>query len=624
MSGYDYYNPKDFEGRNYSSISKITRKQGEQIAKDFLKKVAPSKADEVVLKPSKQNSLVGSTFHNYNFNQFNRVIKGVEYPSNYINIEVNGQSGEVRSFYSQWEHLNISPVSAKLTAIDAQKIFNDKFGLELRYFKPQPRHREQSKSLKKVYEITNPHQISIDALTGEIVFDDNYWPYFRENDGAADMQSMGSANTAKEELEPFEQEIVDEIAGLLSKEEALAIAQKFIAIPSGFTLRNSGLRNDWGFPQLKIWSFNWELEEKNRYGWVSVEVDAKTGKILSFNISDDYTEGSKENKKLIIKNRTEAEKLVQDYLKANYPETVGKLQARPNFSNEIDSNKDQANYSFDYERLVGDIPFGQNFVSANVNSYTGKITSFQIRFLDMDFPTYNVLDKDQFQDDYFKNNPMNLVYTKDKEKKLRLVYKLAPSVSYRFDAVTGDKLDGDGEVIKDTTTLELTDIKGHWAESDINLLNELGLLYIKDNKFNPDGQLTQAEMLKMLVKSNYIYLNDSTKGNWYDSYYEQGKNSGLILEKEINPNAVVTKEELAKFMTRTLVWDKIANLDIYQPLKYSDASQISDGYQGYVSIISKLGLITGSGNTFAPKTQVKKGEAAVIMVHYLRMERQNV
>lgn len=630
VSGYSYYNPKDYEGRTYSSLPKVTKKEGEKIALDFIKKVAPSKASQIVLKPTNQNFYGGPTFHYY---IFNRVINGIEYPNNNINIEIHGQTGEVRSFYSQWENLDVAPITAKLSQADAQKIFNEKFGLQLRYFKPQADYRAQNKPVKLVYEVTNPYQVSIDALTGEIVLDDNYWPYYREAEMAMD---MGGAGNTKSALEPFEQEIVDEIKGLITKEEALAVAQKFIEVPNTFTLRNSELRSDWEFPELKVWSFNWNLDEKNHYGWASAEVNAKTGKILSFNFNDDRfdDQGKSQQKSLVIKTKAEAEKIVTEFLKTNFPETVGNLQARPDYNYEImlkygentpDLEKDQPSYYFNYERIVNGIPFGQNFVNVSVNSYTGKISDFRIRFLDLKFPAPdNVLAKDQFVADYFKNSPMNLVYTKDRERNMHLVYKLAPSPSYRFDAVTGDKLGWNGEIIKDTKVTELSDTTGHWAERDINLLNELGLFHLKDDKFNPDAQLTQAEMIKMLVKSNNSYLNDSAQGNWYDSYYDQAKNSGLILEKEVNPEAVITREEMAKFMARTMVWDKIATLDIYEPLKYSDANQISKDYQGYIAIISELKLITGDGKKFGPKAPVKKSEAAVIMVRYLRMEKQRI
>ena len=630
VAGYNYYNPKDYEGGTYSSIPKVSKKEGEKIALDFIKKVAPSKAKQIVLKPTDQNYYGGPIFHNYTFY---RVIDGIEYPGNNISVEINGQTGEVRNFYTNWENLKFSPQSAKLSQADAQKIFNEKFGFELRYFKPQRNNSAETKPVKLVYEITNPYQVTIDALTGEIVLDDYYYPYFREAEMAND---LGGADSTNQALEPFEQEVVDTIKGLISKENALKIAQTVIDIPKYFTLRSSELRSDWDLPELKVWSLYWSYEAKNHYGWASVEIDAKTGKVLAFAYSENkYDEQGKDLLQpatMVIKTKAEAEKIVQDFIKANYPEAVGNLQPRKDYDYDImlkygenasKMEKDQPYYYFDYERVVNGIPYGQNYVSATVNSYTGKISDFRIRFVDTTFPTTeNVLNKEQFVADFFKNNPMQLVYTRDRDRNLRLVYKLTPLVSYRFDAVTGDKLNWAGEVIKDTPKVELSGIAGHQAEKDIRLLYELGLLYTQNGAYSPDGNLTQAELIKMLVKSNNSYINDSTKGNWYDSYYEQAKNSGLIKEDEVKPTASVTREELAKFLVRTLVWDNIATLKIYQAPEFSDFDQITEGYQGYVAIIKGLNLMPGEGDSFRPMEQVKRGEACTIMVNYLKMEKQ--
>lgn len=124
-----------------------------------------------------------------------------------------------------------------------------------------------------------------------------------------------------------------------------------------------------------------------------------------------------------------------------------------------EEEKNQVSYDFHYERLVDGIPFNQNYVYAQVDSYTRKITNFKIRFLDLEFPKVdNVLEKPQFTADFLANNQMILVYTKDQDLILRLVYKLAPMDSYRFDAVTGKKLDNHEDPIPDKKTENITNI----------------------------------------------------------------------------------------------------------------------------------------------------------------------
>lgn len=617
IAGFNVYDPTDYSG-TFSTIPKFSRGAGEKVARAFIKKVAPSKEGELVLKPERDSYYGGgAVFHNYNFN---RRIGDIEYPANRVGVTVNAQTGKVRNFYLNWDEITTKPLTAKLTRQDAEKIFTDKFGFELKYFKPQSEGKN-SKPIMSIYEINNPSQVTIDALTGEIVQDSYY--------GIREDMAMGGMEAAKEQtnskLEPFEQEVADELKSLISREKALEIASKAIDIPMDYQLNSSSLNRDWNFPELRIWSFNWNLEQKDRYGWASVEVDAKTGKVLSFNYSEPEDQNQREPKSWTIKTKAAAEKVLNDYLKNNYPEVVGKLRVPKDNMDvrplSIDDENNQPSYFFRYERLVEGIPFSQNYVYATVDSDKGKITNFQIRFLELDFPkTDQVLKKDVLTNDFLAENQMLLVYIKDQERNLRLVYKLAPADSYRYDAVNGKPLDYNGQPIRDKKIEEITDIKGHWAEGDINLLNQMGLLHYEKSLFQPNGFMTQAELIKVLVKSENSYLTDATEGNWYDNYYRQGKQSGLILEKEIDPKATLTREQVAKFITRTVVKDKIAKLNIYQ-VPFQDRGKTTSGYQGYVAIVSGLGIMTGDGTNFHPQQNVKKGEACVALVRYLRVEK---
>lgn len=616
IAGYHAYDPADYSGE-FSSIPKVSREAGERIARDFIKKAAPSKIGEIVLKPDNNSYYGGPVFHNYNFS---RTINGIEYPANNIHVEVNGQTGQVRNFYLAWESITTATEAATLSRQDAEKIFMEKFGFELRYFRPQS-NSTAVKPIMTIYEINNPSQVTIDALTGEIVQDSYYGIYDRVMGGAGAAQEK-SANSS---LAPFEQKVADELNELISREKALGIAEKTIDIPKNCQLNYSNLTKDWNFPELRIWSFDWSLKENDRYGWASVEIDARTGKVLAFDYNESDSKNQPEQKPLKVKTKAEAEKIVNRYLEDNYPEMAGNLRVQTDNYDVRPLNgedeKNQPSYYFQYERLVDQIPFSQNYVRATVNSYTGEITSFRMRFLDLEFPkTDNVLEKAQFTADFLAKNQMMLVYTKDQDRNLRLVYKIAPLDSYRFDAQNGQMLDYNGQPIQDKKAGEITDINGHWAEEGINTLNQLGLLHYEKGLFQPDGQMTQAELIKALVKSANSYLADATEGNWYDNYYRQAKQSGLITEKEINPQAALTREQLAKFITRTVVGDKIAQLNIYQ-VPYKDGAKISQGYQGYVAIVHGLGIMTGDGTNFNPQTKVKKGEACVVLVRYLKMEK---
>jgi hypothetical protein len=618
--GYNAYKPGVYEGRS-ASIPQISREQGEKIVREFIKKVAASKADQIKLQETEQKLQPGQVYHYY---LFHRTINGVEYPSNTIRVNVNGFTGEVNDFNVQWENQQITPLQAKLTGEDAHKVLMEKGGFQLRYFKPQG-DRGTSKPIRLVYEILNPRVVSVDAISGEVVMDHYYGPYY---DRAAQKEKAAGDSGAYSKLEPCEQEEADEIAGLLTQEKALKIAEGAVELSDSFKLRSAHLFRDWAFQDLRVWAFSWSIEEKEHYGWANVEVDAKTGKVLAFDYNEGYNNEQQHTKTMKVKNREAAEKIVADFLKANYPETVGNLQLRDEIYQPIvplakEETENRPSYYFAYERLVNGIPYAQNYVNVSVNSYTGMVNSFRIRFVDEDFPAVdNILEKGEFSTDFFAKYPMELMYTRDTERNLLLLYKLQPLDSYRFDAVTGKMIGWDGEPVKESKDEEITDIQGHWAEDEINLLQQMDFIHLEEGAFKPDTQITQAEVIKMLVKTTNSYLNDSTTGNWYDNYYEYAKRSSLIHENEVNPSAAVTREEMAKFLTRSMMWDKIATLDIYTLEKYKDAAQVSQGYVGYAAITSELGLIVGNGDYWKPKATLKKGETAVVIVRYLKMEKK--
>jgi hypothetical protein len=610
--GYHYYNPQDDEGS--AGLPQITKTQGKQIALDFIKKAVPSKANEVILEEDNL-SFNNPTYYNYSFI---RKINDYEYPNNSIHVTLYSKTGKIRSFHVTWENTDTSPVQAKISREEAGKIFNEKFGFELKYFKPQV-YGKQGKPVKLTYEINNPHQVAIDASTGEIVMEGYNERLYDQVGGGEDVQN---SNSAKQKLTPEEQRITEELKGLISKDQALAAAEKVLNLSDNYTINSASLFRDWEYPELRIWSFSWECQGKNRSWWASAEVDAKSGKVVAFDYCDESCDPGG-HEAFIIKEKNEAEKVTRNYLQSNYPEIVKNLRPQPEpiarpLNNPEDKN--QPSYFFQYERMVNGIPFSQNYVTATVNSYTGKINSLRIRFVEQDFPKAdNVIDKAGFTEDYFAKQPLIICYIKDQDKKMRLVYKLAPAESYRYDAENGQMIGWDGNPVRENKRAEITDIKGHWAENDIAMLNELGYLRLENGKFKPNTEMNQANIMRMLVKMNYFYISDSTEGNWYDPYYQQAQKSGIIKKNEINPSAEVTREEMAKYLARTIMPDKIATMDIYKKQNFKDFDKISKGYHGYVTILNNLGVMKGNSGYWNPQGKIKKGEACSALIRFMKL-----
>jgi uncharacterized membrane protein YkoI len=620
--GYSSYDPSYYQNQ-YSALPKIAKKEAEKIASAFIKKVASKKADSMVLKPNPQNYFSGGPVV-YSVN-FVRTINNIEFPSNNMSLEIDGKSGQVRNYSCNWDNTDVKPVDVKITPESAQKIFNEKIGTELKYYKPSSDMRT-NKPIMLVYDFNNPMQVAIDAQTGDIIFPiDYYSPYYGRDAGG--MTAEAAKNNS---LSPAEQKAIDEMKNLITKEQALEIAKKYVKVTDQFKLNYSALNKDYQFPNLKIWSFNWNLEDpkNNIYLWANAEVNAETGKILAFDYSVNPNPNiENDSKKFVIKDRTAAKKVALDYIASLYPETKDNIREAQNqdlylkYQGQAAQTDNQPNYYFNFERLVNGTPFSENFIYCNVDSTTEQVTNFRIRFVNDNFPkTDKVIPKDKFVSDYFAKNPLQIAYVKHNNE-VKLVYKLKDQTSFRYDAFTGNALDWNGEVIKDSSKNEIKDIAGTPNEIAIQILNDINILRVVDGKFNPKNNLSQAELIKMITKGTNSYLNDQSGDKWYEPYYNRAKELRIITDKEINPNAIVTREDMAKLIVRSLVWDKAATLDIYNTSGIKDAKTITKGNQGYVVMAVKLGLLDLNNGNFAPKAPLTKGDACKYMVNYLNIER---
>ncbi|MBR0365996.1 MAG: S-layer homology domain-containing protein, partial [Clostridia bacterium] len=87
------------------------------------------------------------------------------------------------------------------------------------------------------------------------------------------------------------------------------------------------------------------------------------------------------------------------------------------------------------------------------------------------------------------------------------------------------------------------DIGGHWAEGTINTLAGLGVVNgVTDTAFMPDGTVTRAQYLKMIMEATGLGTAQFREGecleakttDWYAPYLQSALDSGII------PHAMIT------------------------------------------------------------------------------------
>ncbi|KHL94261.1 hypothetical protein QW71_18860 [Paenibacillus sp. IHB B 3415] len=171
-----------------------------------------------------------------------------------------------------------------------------------------------------------------------------------------------------------------------------------------------------------------------------------------------------------------------------------------------------------------------------------------------------------------------------------------------------------------------SDLKGNAAESKINALHQNGIINgITSDMFAPKSKLTYAQGLQFIVSGLKLspqnttgskasdYFENVKDNAWYASAFLAAKQSGLSLDKSINPNAAMTRIQFAHLLTQAL--QSKGNFPV--TLMYAD---ITDGGKLSTAEMNSLQILVNTrlillekNNTFRPNEPVTRAEAAVLI-----------
>lgn len=170
-----------------------------------------------------------------------------------------------------------------------------------------------------------------------------------------------------------------------------------------------------------------------------------------------------------------------------------------------------------------------------------------------------------------------------------------------------------------------SDVKGHWAQSEIDLFVKKG--YIKgyeDLTFRPNLSITRAEFItivnnvlefKQIGKQNFSDIN---KDQWFYEEVCIAIEAGYISGYEDNtfkPNKFITREEVAHILT-SIKNNKDENID--KSLIYWDNEEISHWSKSSVEGTLENGYMGGySDITFRPKNNITRAESVVVLSRLL-------
>lgn len=172
------------------------------------------------------------------------------------------------------------------------------------------------------------------------------------------------------------------------------------------------------------------------------------------------------------------------------------------------------------------------------------------------------------------------------------------------------------------------DIQGHWAENFIDNLRLRGVISGKaEGKFDPDAQITRAELVKIVINLFAISVDenlpetsftDVKNTDWYAPYVEAAKENNIVIgysDKTFRPNQPISRVEALKILLEA------SELQVSGgEMDFSDTKK-GEWYEKYVAFGKLKNLIIGYENgTFKPLNPITRAELSKIAIITVELE----
>jgi hypothetical protein len=172
------------------------------------------------------------------------------------------------------------------------------------------------------------------------------------------------------------------------------------------------------------------------------------------------------------------------------------------------------------------------------------------------------------------------------------------------------------------------DVTQVWAKDAISALGARGIVKgVGDGEFNPNGQVTRAEFITMLMnmfelsdESATTSFSDVKQEEWYHGNIATAQKLGIVNGKPNGRFGVhenITREDMAVMVYKAIQIKQLA-LASGEATAFKDQANIASYAKQAVKAIQGAGIINGVGNDeFAPKKNASRAEAAVMIYNLL-------
>lgn len=164
------------------------------------------------------------------------------------------------------------------------------------------------------------------------------------------------------------------------------------------------------------------------------------------------------------------------------------------------------------------------------------------------------------------------------------------------------------------------DTAGHWAESSIERWSGYGIIQGSNGKFDPDSQLTCAQLATILARllklpaAKDAGFIDNPADAWYYDAINRCAAAGILKgngDGTVTPNASITRERAMVMLARALGIEPLSRPDLS---KYTDVAQVSPYAQGYLAALIEAGIVGGvTADRLAPQDNITRAATVTIL-----------
>ena len=164
------------------------------------------------------------------------------------------------------------------------------------------------------------------------------------------------------------------------------------------------------------------------------------------------------------------------------------------------------------------------------------------------------------------------------------------------------------------------DTAGHWAESSIERWSVHGIIQGSNGLFDPNGQLTCAQLATILAKllklpaAKDAGFTDNTADAWYYDAINRCAAAGILNgngDGTVTPDAPISRERAIVMLGRALGIEPIRKPDL---TKYTDAAKVAPYAQGMVAAMIEAGIVGGvTADELAPQDNINRASTVTIL-----------